>query len=224
MTTASDIIASARKTLQDYDEDRWADADMLPHVNGARRMLIVANPKAYSVVDTVDLVAGPQQTVPADCHVFYGPLRNRGASGEYGRAITLIQREYIDAFLPMWQGGGAAEIDHFAYDERTPGVYLVYPPAAQGTKIDVAFAKAPADLQLNGTLNMAETVLADSLADYVVARLLLDDAASPVNQQRALTHLQLFSSVTGANIKALLRNSPNAANVGGIPPRVAQGE
>lgn len=224
MTTASDIIASARKTLQDYDADRWTDADMLPHVNGARRMLIVANPKAYSVVETVDLDAGPQQTVPADCHVFYGPLRNRGVDGGYGPAITLIQREYIDAFLPSWQGGGAQEIYHFAYDERTPGVYMVYPPAADGVSIDISFAKAPAALPLNGTLNMAETVLADSLADYVVARLLLDDAASPVNQQRALTHLQLFSSVTGASIKALLRNSPNTANVGGVPPRVAAGE
>lgn len=215
MSLASDVVASVRATLQDYDVDRYTDADILKQVNGARRALAVARPDVYSDVIIHPLVAGARQPVPADCNDFYELQMNRGVGDAPGAPISVIEREFLDKYQPGWLAATPGTTEHFAFDERTPGFFYVSPPAVAGAKVDLAYAKIPADVVLGATLNAQEGLMQDTLADYAVARLLLGDAESPANTQRGLLHLQLFASATGSDLKALLRSSPNVANQGG---------
>jgi len=100
--------------------------------------------------------------------------------------------------------------------------FEVYPPAEAGAKVAVSYSRIPVDLGLSDSLIALEGLLLDALADYTIARALLDDAESPVNQQRAMLHMQAFASVTGANLRMLITNSPNSANLGGRFPNATR--
>lgn len=225
MALASDVVAKARKTLQDYDSDRWADADLLAFLNGGRRQYAIADPAAYSKSVVLDLVDGAEQQCPADCNVFYEVQSTVDkVTGKDRKAVTVTQREYVDAFVPGWRSMKAAETQHFMFSERLPNEFLVFPPAKTGDKVRLKYSANPVDLALGDSFNAQEALQLEALADYTVARALLEDAESPANQQRAVMHLQLFSAATGADVASLLKNSPNAANVGGRPPKVVTGQ
>ena len=225
MALASDVVAKARKTLQDYDSDRWADADLLSFLNGGRRQYAIADPTAYSKSAVQDLVDRAEQQCPADCNVFYEVQASVDkVTGKDRNAVTVTQREYVDTFVPGWRSMKAAETQHFMFGERLPTEFLVYPPAKAGDKVRLKYSANPADLALGDSLSSPESLQFEALADYTVARALLEDAESPANQQRAVMHLQLFSAATGADLSSLLKNSPNAANVGGRNPKVVTGQ
>jgi hypothetical protein len=216
MSIASDVVASARRTLQDYDADRFSDADLLKWVNGARRALAVAMPQAYTVDHLFTLVAGARQTLPANTAVFNDISRT-----EAGTPVTIVEREVLDAFSPGWRTAAAGPTAHFMYDERDRFVFDVYPPAVAGAKVYMSYSPSPTDLVLGGALNATEDLLRDALADYTVGRALLDDAQSPTNERRAVVHLRAFAGATGANFNSVLASSPNVANDGGKMPRMS---
>lgn len=224
MVLASDVVAKARHTLQDYDADRWSDAELLKEVNGARRAYAVADPSAYAKSALHVLVDGAEQQCPADCNVFYEVQCAVDATGKDKGAVTVTQREYLDTFVPGWRYAKAAAAQHFMFGERSPNEFLVYPPAKAGDRVRLKYSANPADLTPTGSLSTQEALLLDALADYAIARKLLEDAASPANQQRGAMHLQLFSAATGADFPSLLKSSPNTANVGGRLPKVATGQ
>lgn len=224
MALASDAVVKARNTLQDYDEDRWSDEELLAEVNGARRAYAVADPSAYSKSVVVSLVDGVEQQCPVDSNVFYEATATVDSSGNDKKAVTVAQREYLDTFVPGWRSAKGAETQHFMFSERSPNEFLVYPRAVAGAKVRLKYSANPAPIGLNATLSAQESLQVDALADYAVARMLLQDASSPVNQQRAVMHLQLFSAATGADFQSLLRSSPNSANVGGRLPKAATGQ
>lgn len=223
MAKMADVVLAARRTLQDYDADRWDDDVLLVFANGARRAYAEADPTAYTVTIPFTLAAGVEQQCPADCIVFYEVPGTLKTDGSQSKAVTVTQREFLDTFVPSWRSMPAAETQHFLFNERARKEFQVYPPAKAGAKVLLRFSQGPADLALLGDLSDAESRIQDALADYTVARALLQDAESPSNQSRAVMHLQLFAAATGASLVALLKNSPNTANVGGRLPKVATG-
>jgi len=82
MTLASDVVAAARRTLQDYDADRVSDEVLLRYANGARRALAIARPSVYDTLADLTLVQGAMQSCPADCANFYGLPYNIEFDGE----------------------------------------------------------------------------------------------------------------------------------------------
>lgn len=221
MPTAAEAVTAARRTLQDLDFERISDADLLKYVNAARRAFAVARPSAYDTTADIDLVAGAVQTVPAACAIFYG-LVGAVSGTALTTAITPVEAEYLDALEPGWRGATAAVPIHYIYDERTPRVFEVYPPATAGQKVRHRFSAIPVDLISSDSMSGPESLVYEALVSFAVGRALMDDPESPENMQVAMVHMQLFASVTGANLRSLLSLSPNVANIGGRTPRVGQ--
>lgn len=224
MAKVSDVVAAVRRTLQDYDSDRYSDPDIVARVNGARRALCEALPKTYSLTADLTLTAGHRQAVPADCHLLQDVEYNLDADGSVSTAVSIAEREYIDLLEPKWRMYTPGRTVHYMFDERKPLEFEVYPPAEDGAKVRISYVQRPADLALTADLSAAEAQLQDTLADYAIFRLLSEDAESPANAQRAVQHAQLFAAATGASLAQLLKNSPNTANVGGRLPKSATGQ
>lgn len=218
MAKASDVVARARRTLQDYDADRNSDADLERLLNGARRALSVAKPDTYSIEANLVMVAGSRQSLPTDCNYFYDMPRTLA-----GQPITVVEREYLDALLPSWRTGTAGSTQHFCFDERDPSALDVYPPAANGDTNKIIYSRRPDDIDLSTDLLPREALHLDALADYVIGRALLEDAESPANERRGMQHLSLCGSAWNSDLSALLSFSPNTANVGGRLPKSTTG-
>ena len=64
-----DIIDRVTDLLFDKDrgndEARWSDAELLRWVNDSRAAILTRRPQACAVIETVALVAGTKQTLPA---------------------------------------------------------------------------------------------------------------------------------------------------------------
>lgn len=221
MPTAADAVAAARRTLQDLDFERISDADLLKYVNAARRAFAVARPSAYDTTADIDLVAGPAQTVPANCAIFYG-LVGAVSGSAMTTAITPVEAEYLDALEPGWRAATPAVPVHYIFDERTPRTFEVYPPAAAGQKVRHRFSAIPTDLASGDAMSGPESLVYDALVSFAVGRALMDDPESPENMQTAMVHMQAFASITGANLRSLIAMSPNVANLGGRVPRAGQ--
>ena len=221
MPTAADAVAAARRTLQDLDFERISDDDLLKYVNAARRAFAVARPSAYDTTADIDLVAGAVQTVPAACAIFYGLVGAVSGTAMAG-AVTPVEAEYLDAIEPGWRAATAGAPVHYTYDERTPRVFEVYPPAAAGQKVRYRFSAIPVDLATGGQLSGPESLVYEALVSFAVGRSLMDDSESPENMQVAMVHMQAFASITGANLRSLIAMSPNVALLGGRFPKAGQ--
>ena len=221
--TPLEVFASANDVLQDTSFTRWPQEERLRYLNDGRRAIAVVRPDLFSTIETVTLVAGPRQSLPAGGFQFFDAIRNVNSDGSPGSAVRVIEREVLDAAKPGWHSDAAGQIKHFMIDERTPNVYYVYPPAAAGQKLDISFAANPTPILLAdiSTAQLTqESVYAGLLADYVIHRAYLKDAEYAGNGALSQQHYQLFMAGLGVGGKRLLTTSPNAANMGGVPSRI----
>lgn len=225
--TPSEIFARAGDTLQDTAFVRWPEAERLRYLNDGRREMAVIRPDIYAAVETLTLVAGTQQALPAGRSRLFDVIRNINTNNSPGRAVQVTEREVLDAFRPDWRSETAGPTIHFCYDERTPKVFHVYPPAAVGQKLEASVSVEPADLLL-ATIESdqltQEGVHAPLLAHYVIHRAYLKDAEFAGNAALSQQHYQLFLNGLGVSMKRAFSTSPNTANLGGLPSRIAAAE
>jgi hypothetical protein len=225
--TPLEIFASADDVLQDASYVRWPQAERLRHLNDGRRAMAVVRPDLYARVETVTLVAGTKQTLPANGFRFFDATRNINTDNTPGAAVRVIEREALDALRPNWHADAAGPIKHFMLDERTPNVFYVYPQAAANQKLEISYAENPAVLLIANVSTdqlTQEGVYAGLLADYVIHRAYLKDSEFAGNAALSQQHYQLFMAGLTLGGKRGLTTSPNMANVGGVPSRVAAAE
>ena len=217
--TAANIITRAQDLIQDTTGVRWPEAELLRYLNDGRREICIVRPDLYAVNEVQTLVAGTRQSIPNDGARFLDGIRNINADNSPARAVRVVEREVLDAQLPDWHAAAPGTIKHFMFDERTPRVYYVYPPAANGQKLEIAYAKNPVEITNTSTELTNEDVYAGALTDYVCYRAYSKDAEYAGNGQRAAAHYAQFQGILG--VGGSLNNvvSPNTANVGGMVPR-----
>ena len=222
--TPLEIFARADDVLQDPSFVRWPQAERLRHLNDGRREMAVIRPDIYAKSETVTLVAGTKQELPANVVRFFDASRNINADNSPGSAVRVIEREVLDAFRPSWHSDAAGPAKHFMFDERSPRVFYVYPQAQAGQKLEVSYSLEPADLLIAnvGTDQLSqEGALANLLADYVIHRCYLKDAEYAGNAALSQQHYQLFAAGLGVSAKRAYTTSPNTGNQGGVPSRAA---
>lgn len=213
--TAANVITRAQDTIQDQTGVRWPEAELLRYLNDGRREICILRPDVYAVVAAVSLVSGTKQSIPADGNRLLDVIRNAS-----GNAIRIVEREILDAQMPDWHTQTAAATKHFMFDERTPRVFYVYPPAVGAASVDIAYAKSPTDITNTADPLTEEDLFAPALVDYVCFRAFSKDAEYAGNTQRAQAHYAQFANTLGVGARVTLGASPNTANVGGQPPRV----
>lgn len=233
--TVQSVLERAATIIQDQTNVRWPLAELLGWYNDARREVAIVRPDLYATTQVMPLVAGTRQdlpngTTPAGLPAgsrFLDAIRNVSSAGVVGKAVRVVEREVLDAQKPDWHTeAGSTDIKHFMFDERTPRVFYVYPPATAGHKLEIAYSQTPTDTLLanvaTDTLEQ-EDIYAGAIVDYLCYRAFSKDAEYAGNANRAATHYQQFMNSLGLGGVATVNSSPNTANVGGMPPRSATG-
>lgn len=219
--TAANVITRAQDIIQDTTGVRWPEAELLRYLNDGRREICIVRPDLYATNAVQTLVAGTKQSIPADGSRFLDGIRNINADDTPARAVRIVEREILDAQLPDWHTAAAGTIKHFMFDERTPRVFYVYPQAAAGQKLEIAYARTPTEITNTATELTNEDVYAGALTDYVCYRAFSKDAEYAGNGERAMAHYQMFLAPLGAGGRLNVVVSPNTSNVGGQVPRAA---
>lgn len=218
MTTAQSIITQVQDILNDVNV-RYPTAELLRWIDLGQKTIVMLRPDANALGQNLTLIAGTRQTLPAGGLSLIDIARNMGAGGATpGRPIRLVQREMLD-LNPTWHSETAAGyITNYAYDERIPGEYWVYPPATAGIQVFGTVAMTPSTVdEVTDALSIG-VLFQGALLDFVLFRGFSKDA-SVGNQQRAVSHFQAFSLAVGAEAQAKIMKSPNTYNFDGIPPK-----
>lgn len=228
------IIDKASELLLDEGVTRrWPTSQLLGWLNAGQRQIVILKPDAHVTVAAYQLVAGSKQSLPDGTNSFQDPngatlpaglllmgvSRNMGADGlTAGRAITLVNREILDALDPEWHVIGtnsSAVVQHIAYKAKVPKVFWVYPsqPATGQGYVELEFSSSPTPCAGYGEETAdaidLDDIYEDALIDYLMYRAYSKDANSDSSGQRALLYLQSFLTALGVRGQTELGHDPN---------------
>ena len=206
MIPVSDIIRRAATILNDEQHVRWTLTELIDWINDAAGEIIIIRPAANSVTDIIELKAGPYQTIPGRGIQLMDVIRNVS-----GRSISRTDRGLLDDQVPDWyQAKEADNIRHFTYDERNPKGFYVYPPAKEGSQVEVMYSALPELVTSEtDTLDMAESYIGPIIS-YVLYRALAKDSEY-ADGQIAAAHWQAFQFALGERTQQQVVNSPKGA-------------
>lgn len=181
---ASAILDRAGTTLLDTAATRWSDADKLIYLNDGQRLAVMYKSDANAVIYEYLLVTGTKQQIPDGSSSFRNPssvtlpeglllldlIRNMGVTGiVVGSAIDPVDLQELNAFNSDWHAATAnAVVQSYAYDERYPGDFFVYPPQpASPGYVTAAYSALVSNLpSLSFTFVDGDvTVAADTIAE-----------------------------------------------------------
>lgn len=218
--TTSDATSRAILILNDAGMVRWTADELMKWFNDARREIATLRPDLYAVKTDITLAAGAAQSVPDDGMRLIDITRNAD-----GSACTIIEKESLDQFRPRWQKEtGSKSIRHFMMDERYPTDFWVYPPAAVGAALEIIYQPTPGDVASGTTLTTSEVMYLSAIVDYICYRGFLKDVEFVGGVERSVQHFERFKDTLSDGGRIALVTSPNAANRGGTPSRIATGE
>lgn len=226
---------------------RFAERDMVQALNDGIVATASYVPLAGARVDAIKLAAGSRQVIesipqanvlPGDGITLTQPLRvfalmsltrNMGADGlTPGPAITLADRDLLDAFDPNWMTTPGAEVEHYVYDPMTPGVFWTVPALAAPRWVEARLHACPPLVPNNATVDAdgkhmagaygnaqssTQTITisdqwATDLMNYVLARMWMRDGKfrEPVKAQAAV---QLYVNSINKQAEAITGVNPN---------------
>jgi len=214
-TTVNSIITRAGIILHDTTKVRWQEAELLKWVNDAQNEVVLFRPDASINSAVIDLSEGTKQSLPDGTGAtlpegirLIDVIRNT-TGGVAGDAITVVDRDVLDAQLPSWQAGKTAStVKHYMFDLRNPKMFYVYPGVAAGTQTEIVYSSVPADTTSSGNLNIPG-VYRNAVLDYVLYRAYSKDADFAGNAQRALKHYEAFTSTLGLKYQVDKMIDPN---------------
>lgn len=181
---AKDIVDDVSRHLLDLGTTRrWSKEELLDYLNQGQRFVVTLRPDLTASNESVQLVAGTKQTLPAGGLRWLDMKRNMGTDGATpGRAIRYIEREELDQINPDWHTATAnAVVRHWLFDERDPQTAYVYPPqpAVSPGQVEAVFTKAPTNAEINGVGGSTQDTAIDiddiyepTLFNYMVFRAL----------------------------------------------------
>lgn len=218
MTIAAQyLVKQAQVVLQDVAGTRWPASDLVTYLNDAQRDLVVAMPDANAVTAAMTLAGGSEQTLPTAAVALIDIPRNSGGNK---RAIRKVDVEHLDAVNRDWRSmTGVTEIAHFAFDERDPRTFEVYPPAAgSGASVEVIYGAYPTDVGAPSGDGKAYTTVsgnisvkdqwATALLNYMLGRAYSKDIEAGGNVQLAASYMQAFAGFIGAQQQAATEVAP----------------
>ena len=226
----SDITFRVRTLINDIDGIRWLDNELVSWINDAQKLVAMMRPDASVSIGAKTLDAGTKQTLPTGGLRLLDAIRNLGNDGiAAGRAIRIVDREVMDSTNEMWHTATtSAVIKNFIYDNRSPTFFYVNPPAIAGTKIEIMYSTAPAEIVYDGTnsgtiTSSLATVLAlsdiylDAIVNYVLFRAYSKDAEYANNATLAGNYLSIVNSMLGIKTQKDAAYSPDLNSKGSLP-------
>lgn len=207
---AGDVITRAQLVLNDNDPPyvRWKQPEMFGWLNDAACEVVIRRPAARAVTGIINLVAGAKQAIPAGGLELLDVVRNIS-----GRSIRRTDRQLLDDSAPDWHSmKQSSTVRQFTFDERTPTVFYVYPPAKVGAQIEALYSAAPPAVAKEDDELDLDRAYIGPLVSYILYRALAKDSEY-ANGALAAAHFQAFNEALGANNQMTAAASPNTASV-----------
>lgn len=206
-----DIIHRAGHLLLDEEHIRWTVEELIDWINEASAALVRLYPPANTRTAIVGLAAGSKQRLGSSVMQVVDVIRNIGADETtIGRSIRYTERHLLDSNDPDWHAMPAeGTVRHYVYDDRSPTVFYVYPPAIAGTKIEMLLAILPdAVIEAEDYLNLGMEY-ADSILNYVVYRCWSKDSEY-ANGALATGYYQAFIASMNSGMQGEQSTTPTA--------------
>lgn len=225
---ASDITSRARILLNDIDATRWIDSELFKWINDAQKLVAMMRPDASVATFVMTLIAGTRQTIPSGGFRLLDIVRNvttvTGSTPANqvvtvpGRSVRIVDREVLDTQDPYWHTAtGSAEIKHFIYDNRSPTLFYVYPPATTSAKLEVVYSVAPTDVAAAGDTLSISDIYQDVVLNYVMYRAYSKDAEYASNAALAGGYLNVVNQMLGIKTQKDVAYSPDLNSKGSSP-------
>jgi len=217
ITTVGEILRRAKLILQEITQNgtRWTNEELLGWLNEAYQAVVAMKPDASALNAEMACAAGTKQTIPADGHRLLDVVRNT-APAAGGLSVMPTTRAALDATRRGWHGETrSVTIEQFVFDDHDPRHFYVYPPAADGAKLEIIYSSVPVPhAKEQATTASTESIrLGDSyapaLVDYILFRAYSKDAEHAANLNRAQMHNGAFITALGAESQAGVLYSPN---------------
>lgn len=204
------LIERAGFLLQDEEFVRWTIPELISWINEAAGALVTMRPSAGAQVVVLTLKAGTQQLLDDKVVQLLDVVRNLEADETTpGRAIRLAERHLFDSSDPDWHTRpGKAVIKHYIYDDRTPNVFYVYPPALDGIKVQASLTSMPTLVTDQTDTLELDNQFESALVNYVVFRAMAKDSEY-ANGAIATGYYQAFQAALGGKDAGEQSVSPN---------------
>jgi hypothetical protein len=225
---ASDITSRARLLLNDIDATRWLDTELFKWISDAQKLVAMMRPDASVATFVMTLIAGTRQSIPSTGFRLLDIIRNvttvTGTTPSDqvvtvpGRSVRIVDREVLDTQDPYWHTApGSAEIKHFIYDNRSPTLFYVYPPATTAAKLEVVYSVAPTDVTAAGNILSISDIYQDVVLNYVMYRAYSKDAEYASNAALAGGYLNVVNQMLGIKTQKDVAYSPDLNSKGSSP-------
>jgi hypothetical protein len=186
-----DLFLVVSEQLKDEFGINWPPSKMLPYINLFVQETVNLKPEAYPVEETITLVAGARQTLPATGIALLDTLYNVSGSGTteaVGAAVTMILKKNLDLIYPGWTVSEAnATVSFIAKDEQNPKVFYTFPPQPSTSpgKVELLLSKMPAEITVGSTDIPFDDSYKPAAIDYLIYRCLIEETTVPNAQAKA---------------------------------------
>lgn len=134
------LVTRVAGTLNDPSYVRWTVADLVDYLNDGVLQTVIARPQANVVTRVLELTEGTRQTLPADAIALIEVQRNVPS----GRVVRHVDKQTMDAAAPLWHGSTRmVDARDYAFDQRDPKTFFVYPPAHTTSKVETLLSVRP---------------------------------------------------------------------------------
>lgn len=209
--TAQSIIDRAAIIIQDETGTRWPSDELLKWLNDGQREIVMLKPDSYAQNESMALAAGTKQSLPTAGIALIDVVRNMGVDGSTpGKVIRRIDRRILDDQHPDWhEETPSAEVGHYAFDQRDPKHFYVWPPADGTTQVEIIYSASPTEISDPANTITLDDVYANALLDYILYRAYSKDADYAGNAQRAISARASFMASLGLQDYAEAVYNPN---------------
>ncbi|WP_263082141.1 hypothetical protein [Endozoicomonas sp. Mp262] len=189
------IISRVRRLLQDGDGVRWTNDDLLACYNEAQIAVVQNRPDTYSQVVALDCENRSRQTVPDTAYRLMDIIDNAVS----GRAVVKTDRDTLDGLVANWSTTAGNDVEQFIYDEKSPGVFYVYPVPPASHQINILISRTPTPVAItdfdNDTTAMElDTVWLNPVLNYMLYRAYMIDGETEANMMQAQSYLKMFAN------------------------------
>lgn len=204
---ASDLVERANNTLNDTLSMRWPDPLLLDLLNDAQLAVVAKRPDACVKNTQLACAAQVTQELPPDGLRLINVMANTLDQDP----ITLIDVRVLNEQVPDWRKTDllASRVEHFAYDDRDPKHFYVYPAPRENLQIDLVYSVAPGPIPSLGATISLDDIYSVALVEYMLYRCYQRDTENQANAARAAAHYNAFEVALGGKIKADAAASPN---------------
>jgi len=221
--TAREVLEDAITILQDPSNVRWPLPELRNALNSGLRAMATLQPRSTSKTQTLTLVQGTQQALPAGVHLILRVVRNVN-----GPEISPIDRDTLDHLIPDWHDTTVMPygkmVQHLITDASDPEVFWVFPGNDATGQIICQVSKMPTMVdtgQASETaiasyedivLDVADTYF-NALVNYVLYKAFSKDIQMAGNANRAAAYLAQFNQDLGITRAANVADGANAKGV-----------